>query len=94
MDTGGRSAVYRNIILITQISLYVMVPIFLCLGAGIWLDGRFGWSTTLPLMIVGIAAGARTGYVEVRRVIVADEERRKKKQMEEIEDKVRRHGKT
>ncbi|MGN0407759.1 MAG: AtpZ/AtpI family protein [Bacteroides sp.] len=94
MDTGEKASVYRNIVLITQISLYVMVPIFLCLGVGIWLDGKFGWSTTLPLLVIGIASGARTGYVEVRRIIEAEEDRRKRRQSEEIENKVRRHGKT
>lgn len=94
MDTGDRTSVYRNIVLITQISLYVMVPIFLCLGIGVWLDQKFGWSTTLPLIVIGIAAGARTGYVEVRRTIEADEDRRKRRQTEEIENKVRKHGKT
>lgn len=94
MDTGDKTSVYRNIMLITQISLYVMVPIFLCLGIGIWLDAQFGWNTTLVFMIVGIAAGARTGYVEVKRVIIADDIKRKKKQLSEIEEKVKRHGKT
>lgn len=93
MSMGDKASVYRNIMLITQISLYVMVPIFLCLGIGIWLDARFGWNTTLILMIVGIAAGARTGYVEVQRVIKADDARRRKKQLLEIEEKVKRHGK-
>lgn len=82
---------YRNIVLITQLSLYVMVPVFLCLGLGIWLDARFGWSTTLPLLIVGIVAGARTGYVETKRIIDAEDARRKKRQQEEIESKVKRH---
>ena len=82
---------YRNIVLITQLSLYVMVPVFLCLGLGIWLDARFGWSTTLPLLIVGIVAGARTGYVEAKRIIDAEDARRKKRQQEEIESKVKRH---
>ena len=70
---------YRNIVLITQLSLYVMVPVFLCLGLGIW------------LLIVGIVAGARTGYVEAKRIIDAEDARRKKRQQEEIESKVKRH---
>lgn len=89
-----RTSIYRNIMLITQISLYVMVPIFLCIALGVFLDNRFGWSVTLPLLVVGIISGARTGYVQIKRIIDADEAKRKKRQQEEIESKVKRHGKT
>lgn len=93
MERDDRNSIYRNIAMITQISLYVMVPIFLCLGIGIWLDNRFGLSLTLPMLILGIVSGARTGYVTVKDMITSDEEKRKKRQKEEIERKVAKYGK-
>ena len=32
----------KNIVLISQLSICVMVPTFLCLAIGLWLDGKFG----------------------------------------------------
>lgn len=49
----------KNIVLISQLSICVMVPTFLCLAIGLWLDGKFGTYFTIPLLIIGIAAGAR-----------------------------------
>ena len=40
-----------------------MVPTFLCLALGIWLDKRFGTWFTVPLLFIGMAAGARNAYV-------------------------------
>lgn len=81
---------YRNLVLISQVSISVMVPLFLCLALGIWLDGRFGTYFTLPLLILGMAAGARNAYVLLKSVIHREESIRKKKQEEEIKRKVER----
>ena len=40
-----------------------MVPTFVCLALGLWLDGKLGTSFTIPLLIIGIAAGGRNAYV-------------------------------
>lgn len=32
---------YRNLVLISQLGIQVMVPVFLCLFAGVFLDNRF-----------------------------------------------------
>lgn len=81
---------YRNIVLISQVSICVMVPTFLCLALGIWLDKRFGTWFTLPLLILGMAAGARNAYVLVMNVIRQEEQRRKRMLEEQIRQKVDR----
>lgn len=93
MKNQDNNTIFRNITMITQISLYVMVPIFLCLGLGIWLDRQFGWSTTIFMLILGMVSGARTGYVTVKDMIERDEAKRKKRLNEEIERKVSKYGK-
>ena len=80
----------KNIVLISQLSICVMVPTFLCLAIGLWIDGKFGTYFTLPLLVVGIAAGARNAYVLVMNVVKSEENRRKKRQEDEIKRKIER----
>jgi ATP synthase protein I len=86
MSRGG--AGLRNIVLISQVAIAVMTPIFLCVAVGVWLDKKFGTWFTLPLLIIGILAGARSGYVLVMDVIRAEEAERKRKLEEDIRRKV------
>ena len=78
MGSSDKNSEYRNIILISQVGICVMIPMFLCMALGIWLDKKFGTYFTLPLLVVGIAAGARNAYV------------RKKRQEDEIKRKIER----
>ena len=54
---SGKGSGLRNIVLISQVAIAVMVPIFLCVALGVWLDNRFGTWFTVPLLILGILAG-------------------------------------
>jgi ATP synthase protein I len=65
-----------------------MVPIFVCVALGVWLDSKFDTWFTLPLLIVGVLAGARSGYVLVMDVVRAEEARRRKELEEDIQRKV------
>lgn len=69
---------YRNLTLITQLGISVIVPIFLCLFIGIWLDNRFSTWFTIPLLILGFLAGGRNAYVMAKDSIRMDERKRKK----------------
>lgn len=55
--------VFRNITLITQLGIQMLTPIFLCVAAGVFIDNRFSTYFTLPLLILGIMAGARNTYI-------------------------------
>jgi ATP synthase protein I len=48
--------------LVTQLGLTILIPTGLCLALGLWLDNRFGWSSTLPLLILGVLGGAKGAY--------------------------------
>ncbi len=87
---GSKGTAYRNIVLISQVSICVMVPTFACLALGVWLDKRFGTWMTLPLMVLGMAAGARNAYVLVMNVIRQEEQKRKRELEEQIQRKVDR----
>ena len=90
----------KNIVLISQLSICVMVPTFLCLAIGlcmalgIWLDKKFGTYFTIPLLIIGIAAGARNAYVLAMNSIKQDEQAKKHKQDKEIAEKVEKYNET
>ena len=58
--------IMKAISLVLQLALTMMVPIFLCLFAGIWLDRRFGTGYIVIIMLVlGILAGFRNAYYMV-----------------------------
>ncbi len=79
---------YRNFILISQVSISILVPTFVCLALGVWLDDRFGTWFTLPLLILGMAAGARNAYVLVMGIVRKEERLEREKQEKEIKRKV------
>lgn len=55
--------VVRTMALISQVGISMMVPIFMMLFLGIWIESRFGISITLILIILGMAAGFRNCYI-------------------------------
>lgn len=71
-----------------------MVPTFVCLALGLWLDGKLGTSFTIPLLIIGIAAGGRNAYVLAMNSIKQDEIKKMRTQEDEIQQKVERYNKT
>lgn len=54
--------VWRYMAMITQVGISMLSPVVLCVFAGYWLDRKFGWFTTIPLLILGILAGARNTW--------------------------------
>lgn len=68
--------VMRNLAMVTQLGISMLAPIILCVFVGYWLDNKFGWSTVIPLLILGILAGARNCYLLVMQM--QTDERKKK----------------
>ena len=80
----------RNLVLISKLGIHVMTPIFLCLAAGVWIDGRFGTSLTIPLMILGVLSGALSAYRLAKQSVDREREeleKEKKKKKEEWESR-------
>lgn len=63
----NKNVVFRTFALISQLGISMIVPVILCTVAGVYLDDKFSISVTIPLIIVGILAGARNAYVLVRQ---------------------------
>ena len=69
MKPGKHGDAVRALALVLQLGLTVLTPAGLLLALGLWLDGRYGWSSTLPLLILGILGGAKGAYSLAKRVI-------------------------
>lgn len=61
MDKNKRS-VFKNLALLTQLGLHVMVPTALCVAIGVIIDNHFGTYWVIPLLFLGMAAGGRNAY--------------------------------
>lgn len=60
--------IVRNMAMITQVGISMLAPIILCVFVGYWLDQKFGFSTVVPLLILGILAGARNTWLLVTKI--------------------------
>lgn len=76
--------VVRTMALISQLGISMMVPIFLMLYAGLWLEEKFGIQLTLIFILLGIAAGFRNCYILLMN---ASKDPKKKEQRDEKADK-------
>lgn len=66
-------SVYTTLALISQLGISMIVPVFLCTFIGVKLDEKYGWATTIPLIIVGVLAGVRNVYVLIKQASSAIE---------------------
>lgn len=57
-----KKSVYRNFALISQLGISVIVPIGLCIFIGVLIDKKFNSNFIIPLIFLGIVAGARNAY--------------------------------
>lgn len=64
-----RGTFARCLMMITQVSITLLAPIVLCTAAGVWLDNRYGWYSTIPLLILGVLAGGRSAYILVLQTL-------------------------
>lgn len=69
--------VWQYLGLITQVGISMLSPVVLCVFAGYWLDQKFGWYTTVPLLILGILAGARNTWKLLKELAEAERERKR-----------------
>ncbi len=70
---GSKRSNIRILAYISQFTINMLVPIFLCSALGYYIDKRLGTSWIFILMFfVGAAAGARNIYILARREYTDD----------------------
>jgi len=70
----GKKEIVRNLALVSQLGISFMVPVFLCIFIGSWIDKKFGTSTILVFVIVGILAGMRNSYILIMGILKSNED--------------------
>lgn len=70
-----KKSVYRSLTLITQFGINMLVPIFLCTIAGVYIGRKFSieW-ITIPLFAIGALAGFRNIFIMAKRIYSDTEE--------------------
>ena len=64
----------RCLSLVSQLGITMLTPVILCVCAGVWLDKKFSTYFTLPLLILGILAGARSAYLLAKKAVTPEQE--------------------
>lgn len=66
-------SVYQSLAVITQFGINMLVPIFLCSFAGMFLDRKFGTAFWFVLLFfVGALAGFRNIFILARKIYEGD----------------------
>lgn len=81
--------VIKSLMMITQLGIVMMVPIFLCVAFGTWLNRISGMQIWVPVMaVLGIGAGFRSVYMTTKTFYEADmkKENEKRKYMEDLKN--------
>ena len=74
MKSNRNGDIIKGLAMLTQLGLTVLIPTARFLVLALWLDRRFGWSVTVPLMILGILGGAKGAYDLAKGMIKSQED--------------------
>ena len=61
-----KRSVFRSLAMVTQLGFSVLTPILLCVYTGYLVDSHFGTKLMVPMLILGVLAGGRCGWVMAR----------------------------
>ena len=76
---GYKKSVYKALAMISQVSITMLVPIFLCCMLGLFLRNQFGIRMIFPLFFIGAFAGMRNVYVMLSAIYKEDDRKHDKK---------------
>ena len=62
MKSNRNGDIVKGLAMITQLGMTVLIPAGLFLALELWLDQRYGWSVTVPLLILDVLGGAKGAY--------------------------------
>lgn len=88
-----RKEVFRSLSLITQLGISIMVPIFMCVVAGVLIDKYFGTSTLLIFLFLGIGAGVRNAYILATGVLKENVKEREEADSQKREERLNANSK-
>lgn len=72
-----KKSVYQSLVLITQFGINMLVPIFLCSLAGVYIGKRFDMDwIVIPLFFIGALAGFQNIHKMAKKIYQRKEERK------------------
>ena len=70
--------VLRSLVMVSQIGISMMVPLFLCAGIGYWINGQFDIVIAFPILLfIGVGAAFRNLYMVTKSFYAKDAQREK-----------------
>lgn len=77
MKRDNKKEVMNALIMVFQFGINMIVPIFLCTLAGVWIGKKTGadW-VTVPLFFIGVFAGANNIYRMVQKFLKQEDDGR------------------
>ena len=73
-----RKSIMRSFLMVTQLGLSVMTPVFACILAGYYLDRRMGTKLIAVFLFLGFLAGGLNAYRTAKAVLAMNERDEKK----------------
>lgn len=77
-----RKSVMRSLMMVTQLGLSVMTPVFVCILAGSWIDRHTGTNLTFFFLLLGFLAGGLSGYRIAKATLAMNEREERREDME------------
>ena len=68
-----KRSVFRSLAMVTQLGLSVLTPILLCVYTGYLVDSHFGTKLMVPMLILGVLAGGRCGWIMARNTLLQEQ---------------------
>lgn len=68
-----KRSVFRSLAMVTQLGISVLTPILLCVYTGYLVDSHFGTKLMVPMLILGVLAGGRCGWIMARNTLMQEQ---------------------
>ena len=68
-----KKSVFRSLAMVTQLGFSVLTPVLLCVYTGYLVDSHFGTKLMVPMLILGVLAGGRCGWVMARNTLLQEQ---------------------
>lgn len=72
-----KSVVFKTLVMITQVGISILVPIFFMLWLGLFIKDKTQIDLTVLFLIIGMVVGMRNAYVLIKPFINDKEENKK-----------------
>ena len=84
-----KSTVFKTLVLITQVGISVLVPIFFMLWLGLFIKDKTNLDLIVLFLFIGMAVGMRNAYVLIKPFINSTDEKSESELAKKHRDKLK-----